>query len=316
MSDPFERECATPSRPMAAAPEPAASAQRRARALLALGAAAGLALAGVGIMRPGPALEDVLPAGAIASVNGIAIRQEEFQRAVQALAADRRDPLAQEDERHVLDRLVEEELLVQRGMELGLAQHDRRVRGDIVAAVIQSVVSESEAKEPDDAELEAFYAENRDYFARSGRVAVRQILVRAEPVRADAEALARATEASKRLRDGEAFAAVDEALGDPQVAILPADALPLPTLREYIGPTAARAAETMAAGEISEPVRGSAGYAVLVLVAREPGDVPPLADVREEVRVEWRRRAGDTALRTYLDELRERADVRAPDVLP
>jgi hypothetical protein len=53
-----------------------------------------------------------------------------------------------------------------------------------------------------------------------------------------------------------------------------------------------------------------------VLVAREPGVVPPLTDVREEVRVEWRRRAGDQALRGYLDELRERADVRVPDVLP
>jgi parvulin-like peptidyl-prolyl isomerase len=301
---------------MPAALEPAAAAHRRARMLLALGAAAGLALAGVGIMRRGPALEDALPAGAVASVNGTAIRLEEFQRAAQALAADRRDPLGEQDKRHVLDRLVDEELLVQRGMELGLAQHDRRVRGDIVAAVIQSVVSESEAKEADDAELEAFYAENRDYFARSGRLAVRQILVRAEPVRTDEEAHARAAEASKRLRDGEAFAAVDEALGDPQVAILPADPLPLPSLREYVGPSAARAAAAMAAGEVSDPVRGSAGYSVLVLVAREAGDVPPLSDVREEVRVEWRRRSGDTALRTYLDELRERADVRVPDALP
>jgi parvulin-like peptidyl-prolyl isomerase len=301
---------------MSAAPEPDLAAQRRARVLLALGAALGLALAGAGLMRGGTAPEGALPAGAVASVNGTPIRLEEFQRAVQALAADRRDPLVDADRRHVLDRLVDEELLVQRGLELGLARHDRRVRGDIVAAVIQSVVAESEANEPSDADLEAFYAESRDYFARSGRLTVRQILVRAEPVRTDEEARARAAEASARLRGGEAFLAVDEALGDPQVALLPADPLPLPTLREYIGPSAARAAAALAAGDVSEPVRGSAGYAVLVLVAREPGSVPPLAEVREEVRVEWRRRAGDTALRRYLDELRERADVRAADALP
>jgi parvulin-like peptidyl-prolyl isomerase len=301
---------------MSAAPEPEALAQRRARALLAIGAAAGLAWAGASIMRSGPALQDALPGGAVAAVNGTAIREEEYQRAVQALANDRRDPLGDADKRHVLDRLVDEELLVQRGIELGLAQHDRRVRGDIVAAVIQSVVAESEANEPDDADLEAFYAENRAYFARSGRLAVRQILVRAEPARSDEEARARAAEAAARLREGEDFAAVDEALGDPQVAILPTDPLPLPTLREYIGPSAARVAAGLAEGEVSQPVRSSAGYSVLVLVAREPGVAPPLADVREEVRVEWRRRAGDRALRSYLDELRERADVRAADVLP
>jgi len=301
---------------MPSAPEPDAVAQRRARTLLAFGAAVGLVLAGAGIMQSGPTLEDALPDGAVAAVNGTAVRLEEYQRAVQALANDRRDPLVDADKRHVLDRLVDEELLVQRGIELGLAQHDRRVRGDIVAAVIQSVVAESEANEPGDADLEAFYAENRDYFARSGRLAVRQILVRAEPARSDEEARARAAEASARLRGGEDLAAVDEALGDPQVAILPADLLPLPTLREYIGPSAARVAAGLAKGEISEPVRGSAGYSVLVLDAREPGVVPPLADVREEVRVEWRRRAGDQALRRYLDELRERADVRAADALP
>ena len=44
--------------------------------------------------------------------------------------------------------------------------------------------------------------------------------------------------------------------------------------------------------------------------------MPPLDEIREEVRAELRRRAGDAALRAYLDELRARADVRVADALP
>jgi parvulin-like peptidyl-prolyl isomerase len=292
------------------------AAQRRARALLAVGAALGLALAGVGIMRRGPALEDALPEGAVASVNGSAVRLEEYQRAVQALASDRRDPIGEQDKRHVLDRLVDEELLVQRAIELGLTRSDRRVRGDLVSALIQAVVSESEADEPDQAEIESFYAENRDYFARSGRLALREILVRGQPVREEAEARARADEAAARLRGGEPFEAVDAALGDRQIAPLPSDPLPPAKLVEYLGPSAARAAEALAPGEVGDPVRGSAGFHVLLLLAREPGSVPPLEGIREEVRVELRRRAGDRALRAYLDLLRGRADVRLAAALP
>jgi len=303
---------------MASLPESQAerAAQRRARGLLGLGAGLGLLLAAAGILRGGEGAAGILPDDAVASVNGTLVRREAYERAVQALAADRRDPIGEAEKRHVLERLVDEELLVQRGLELGLAQHDRRVRGDLVSAVIQAVVSQSEAEEPDDEAIERFYAEQRDYFARSGRLEVRQIQVRGPPARDEQDALARAVEAVARLRGGEAFEAVDEALGDRQVAPLPSDLLPAAKLREYLGPTATRTALELEPGAVSEPQRSSAGYHVLQLVRREPGVVPPLDEIREEVRAELRRRGGDLALRAYLEELRERADLRLAPALP
>jgi parvulin-like peptidyl-prolyl isomerase len=290
-------------------------AERRARLLLGVGAAAGLAWAAVGLLAGGSGGEG-LPEGAVASVNGELVGVDEYERAVQALAADRRDPLGDADRRHVLDRLLDEELLVQRGLELGLASNDRRVRGDLVSAVIAAVVQQSEAEEPDDAAIEAFYGENRDYFSRTGRLFVRQILVRGRPARDEEEARARAGEAAGRLRAGEPFEAVEAALGDPQVAPLPAGLLPAAKLTEYLGPTATRAALALAKGSVSDPVRSASGFHVLVLADREDGYVPPLDEIREEVRAELRRRQGDQALRAYLDELRDRADVRVARELP
>src|SRR5262249_53256001 len=161
------------------------------------------------------------------------------------------------EKQHVLDRLIEEELLVQRGLELGLAQNDRRVRGDLVSAVIQAVVSESDSDEPDDSDVADFYAKNGDYFTRSGRPLVRSLLVRGPPTRDESEARARAADAVTRLRAGERFEQVEHELGDVPVAPTPADFLPAAKLREYLGPTAARVAEALAEGEVSEPLRGS-----------------------------------------------------------
>jgi len=276
---------------------------------LALGAAAGLACAAVGLLTSGPG-DGALPADAAASVNGVAIGLEAWDRAVEALAADRRGAVGPAERRHVLERMLDEELLVQRGLELGLARHDRRVRGDLVSAVIELVVSQADDEEPDAAAVRAFYEENRAYFARSERLRVRALLVRAPPQRSEEEARARAEEAVRRLRAKEDWDAVARALGDPQIAPVPADLLPIAKLREYLGPTAAQAAAALDAGEVGDPVRAAPGYLVFQLVARSPGAAPPLAEVEEEVRAELRRRAGDRALRAYLDELRAQADVR------
>ena len=72
----------------------------------------------------------------------------------------------------------------------------------------------------------------------------------------------------------------------------------------------------LSAGEVGDPVRSSVGYHVIQVVDREPGSTPPLAEIEEMVRAEWIRRAGDRALREYLEELHERADVRVVQELP
>lgn len=280
--------------------------------LLALGAAAGLAAAAWGIVDAGGAARGGLPSGAAASVNGALIRLEDYQRMLEALASDRRSPLTPADERRVLDRLIDEELLVQRGLDLELPSLDRRVRADLTQAVIASVLAEVEDDVASPEELERHHREQAEFFTRPGRLRVRQVFVRASAP----DASERAGEASRRLRAGEPFAEVEQELGDDPVAPLPDAPLPALKLREYIGPTAARAAYDLEAGGISDPVRSGMGFHVLELLVREADRLPPLEEILEEVRADHRRRRGDQALRSYLDELRRQADVRVAEELP
>lgn len=281
----------------------------RAARLLALGAAIGLALAATTLLsRPeGPPL----PPGAVARVNDALIRSDEYERLLGALASDRRSPLDANDRRHVLDRLVDEELLVQYALDLGLTRTDRRVRADLVSAVLASLNAAADGYEPTSAEVEAFYADNGDYFARPARLHVRQVFV----APGNGDAAARATDATLRLRAGEPIERVQSEVGDELLAPPPDAPLPPAKLREYLGPSALDAARTLAIGEVSEPVETPQGYHVLQLVGRSDAERPPLAVVEPQVRAEMRRRAGDRLLRERLDELREEGDVRiAPGV--
>ena len=281
----------------------------RGSVLLAIGAGAGVALAATGLVASGVTRGRGLPPGAVARVNGALLRADDYTCSLDALERDRRGGAEPADRRFVLDRLIDEELLVQRGLELGLARQDARVRRDLTAAVIDAVVTEHEDGTPSDADLEAFYRRERDFFAQPGRLRVRQLWCRADTAADAPSAEARARAAAASLRAGEDFAGVRARLGDPEIAPLP-DALLSPAkLLDHLGPTALRAALELEAGAVSDPVRSATGYHVLQVIEREAEWVPPRAEIADEVVAEYRRRRGERALRAYLDGLRARAAV-------
>ncbi len=282
---------------------------KRALRLLTIGAFAGLVLAAWGLIRPGEALRASLPDDAVALVNGTRIRQADFLRLVAGVERDAREPVGRELRDRVLLRMIEEELLVQRALELGLAEVDRRVRADLVGAVIQSITADAEQQEPSDAELREFYGEERDFFTRPGRARVHQIFFRVRVAEEDEPALSRAREARRRLLDGVAWTTVREEEGDEEISPVPDALLPAQKLLEYLGPTALRTALELEPGAWSEPVRSGSGYHLLHLVDRDPPVVPDFDDIEPLVRREWTRRTGDRALRAYLDELRRDAEI-------
>src|SRR5262249_10911197 len=120
---------------------------------------------------------------------------------------------------------------------------------------------------------------------------------------------ARAREAAARLRAGEDIVRVREALGDRELAPPPDVLLPPAKLLDYLGPTPLGTALALDPGRVSDPVRSATGFHVLQVVEREAAWVPPRDEIADDVLAEYRRRAGDRALRAYLDGLRSRADV-------
>jgi hypothetical protein len=141
-------------------------AERRALLLLAIGSVIGI-VSGVTVAfrDPGRAPR-VLPDDAIALVNGRAIREEEYARALALLAADKRTEITDADRAHVLNRFIEEELLVQGGITIGLVHSHPAVRQAMTRAMLASIVAESTSEQPSEDVLRTFYAENPTVFVR------------------------------------------------------------------------------------------------------------------------------------------------------
>ena len=290
------------------APDP----DRRARALLVIGAGLGIALAAVSIVRSGRAPAPDFP-DAVAVVNGQPVTRETFARLVAAVAEERKNvTLDAATRRRLLERMIDEELLLQRGVELDLHRFEPTARRVIVSALIASVTADAELVEPDDATLRSFHAENAERFQRPGRITLDAAFVSTRE-RPDAVALRVAGEIVRRVRDGEPFADVRAALADPPVAPLPEGPVALDTVRQYLGPTVAKTAARLAVGELSTPTRASPGYFVVRVRDRSPAETAPFGELRPQVRAEYLRSRGDEALHDYLAGLRESGEIHVLD---
>lgn len=279
--------------------------------MLSLGAAAGIALAIASVLAPPGPLDPGLSVGVAATVNGRTIRRATLERATAGLATDLDRAVTVAERARILDRLIEEELLVQRGLAMDLPGLDPHVRSTLVGVVIETIVANAESADANPDELRAFYEDNRDYFARPGRLSLRQIFVSAY---GDEDAARRRAEtALVRLDGGESFALVARELGDPEIAPLPAGLIGIETAREVLGPTALAAALRLQPGARSGVVRSGTGFHVIEMLERRAAETPPLEQIEDAVEGEYRRRQGERALRRTLDQLRDGAEVRVAE---
>jgi hypothetical protein len=283
--------------------------ERRAAAGLAAGAVLGLLLAALSLLRSGqPPPPSPAPA-AVALVNGQPISREAFARYVgDRLGGGTEGELDAPARRRLLERMIQEELLLQRGLELELARREPSARRAIVSAVIDAATSTAGTEQPDEETLRAFYREAAPRFSKPGGLDLRLAFVAVAPG-AEAVALSRAAEIARRARAGELLPALSQELGDALDPPLPEGPVSLEGLGARLGPSIAAAADRLAPGDVSDPLRGAGGYLVLQLRGREPGAAPPFDAVRGQVLADYRLRRHEELLHEHLEELRAAAEV-------
>lgn len=244
-------------------------------------------------------------------MGGHAIRRVDYERMLAGVEQDRRGPIDETVRQRVLERMIDEELLVQQALALGLAAADRRVRGELVSGLVDSIVSEADREPPSAEEVERHYRTHLDFFTRPGRQRAETLLFsrRRESPRARAQA------ARERLGSGAGREEVERTLGDPQVVRLPDDLLPIAKLRDYLGPAVIDALERLDVGVWSEPIETAEGWRLVRVIEREPEQAPPLTEIESIVRRDLVRRRGDDALRDYLDGLREQTRIERNEAL-
>ncbi|MGE0739873.1 MAG: peptidyl-prolyl cis-trans isomerase [Hyphomonadaceae bacterium] len=232
-----------------------------------------------------------------AVVNGVPIPREALARAILAVEADSRNPMTSDRADGVLERLIEEELIVQHGVDLGLAETDFSARRALVQSVLSLAAAESAGADPSETELREFYRNNAGFFAAAPRFAATVVFLgrASPPARIDAVRAA--------LQRGETPS------GDPMAVPIPSAALSEGEWSRLIGADAAAAAARLQPGQVSAPLLTSGGSYLIRVDGFIAAPAPPYEAVAAQVEEEWRRRQGEAAVRRYVDRLKRAARI-------
>jgi hypothetical protein len=124
----------------------------RALLLLWIGAALGLVLALTSLAFPAKApFKDALSPGVVAMVNGQPILKGDYDVALRTIAELQRHPLTDRDRHAAIDRAIDDELLIEYGLELGMARDDPTTRQALLSAAITAVREQYSGKAADEA---------------------------------------------------------------------------------------------------------------------------------------------------------------------
>jgi parvulin-like peptidyl-prolyl isomerase len=234
------------------------------------------------------------------------IDRQHYLAYLDSLAREKRNPLEGADQRHVLTRMIDEQLLLDRGIELGLPYSSGPVRTLIVQQVMQAVLADASSEEPTDSDLEQFYRDNQAYFAKPARTQLRRLLFR------DRDGLAAnelALHARQALEQGASFDEVRDRYATQDLLPLPDEPLPDHKLLQYLGHSVNEVVKTLPAGTVSQPIHSGANQVVVQILQKQPPEVPPFGRVRDRVAAEYSRRRGDEAIADYLQELHRQTDI-------
>ena len=293
---------------------------RRSFLLLAVGAVIGLAVAGYGLFTAKGTSSNRLPPEDIALVNQKPVYRSDFLIQTQTLYGVPFKETTHEQRRKVLDEMINEELMVQRGIEVDLPGYDPDVRTALVNGVELQMYADVLAKAPTETELQTYYDNHRDKYASIGVMRLRDLLVNTPPNETDMQRMDRAVRAVAELRTG---ARLDDAFMQKH-GVRDSGALfqsGKPDL-EDIFDFAAQAklsskvyavAKGLPAAQVSDPINDTDGIHIVIMTARSTPRMPDFASVREQVWTDLKTEAQDKIRNATYGYLRSKADILAAD---
>ena len=281
---------------------------RRSLLIYAVGAVLGLGLAGFALFTAKGTTVRSFPPEDVALVNGRQILRSDFRTQTQIEAGVPFDQTTAAQRRKVLNEMLEEELLVQRGLEVDLAASDPDVRAAMVAGVNLQVDADVIAQQPTAAELYAYYQRHLDKYSTDG---VMQVVDLAMPIGTGKfeDAVAKAQKASAEISGGAALPAVEAKYGlKDSGRIDPGDNFDF-AVKAKLGPDIYNAVKDLKAGQASAPVKQPDGLHVVVVKKRVASVKLDFAKAQDEVWQDYKKDARETNERANLKYLRSRADI-------
>ena len=262
---------------------------------LVIGGLIGLILAGYGIFEKTSDF-NFQNQDAIALVNDVPIKNESYLRALDRYSSDSKNKMDDEDRAWVLQRLIEEELLVQRGFSLGMITSDNDVRGAIVRTLISSINTEAEAIVPEDEELINFYNNHKERFAYPATYSIKAWV---------SKTMIDTQIAINQLNNN---GSIESNKNIKRLENIPNGLLTLKKITEYLGPSIASELQPLSEGIAFSHYVNNRWYIIQINQKNEES-FAPIENIQNQLKNEYIRDQADKRLRAYIDNLKENASI-------
>ena len=290
---------------------------RRGVALLLLGMTIGLMLSGLALFSRGTPQLSVPPAGYAAMVNGEGILMSDFiaetQLPFEASTAVQRN--------RVLRQMINQELLVQRGLVLGLPETATEVRSAMADAVNAQAAAPALAEPTTEAALYAYYLARRSHYRAIGSMTVRDLVMHVggylNTDQTFSQAEADAIEAVYQLRSGAPIGGVMDRYGLVDSGRGGEGPQPDFAARLRLGERLYEVASGLSSGQVSDPVPMPDGVHILVTESRQSPAPESFPEARAQVYSDYRQALVSRAQAENLRLLRSQAQILiAPGLSP
>ena len=241
------------------------------------------------------------PPDTLVTVNGYPITQSALRNAEKRIQSNPFDPINPDDRELLLQRLIDDELMLQHAEDLGIFMTDPGIRKLLVRSSIDSIIEDSRSIPISDEQLRTFYEDHKSVFQRPSRIHLKVAsFLNPEVAKNIGEIIKKEVPFELAIAETKTGELMD----------IPSSLLPEHVLRRYLGSELTAVALSLSENQLSSPITfGEFTYLIYVL-AKEPEQQLSLDDSRLQVTSEYRSRHRQNALIDALTHLKNHADIR------
>lgn len=241
-----------------------------------------------------------LPDNVAAVVNDKIIPSERYQTVIQLIKNDKRDDLTDIDRKMALERIIEEELLVQYAYQNGFLEADDLLRKSIVRSVVDSIAEQSISVIPNEKTLRDFYQDNLPLFTIDEQF---RIVILSSQNGSDINA------GKVIWQDSYDIPLLMNEIRSIKKLDISSDFISKYRLGTLIGPLLRDVVLSLKLGETSEPLETIYGYSIVTLIDKKGRVIPDFKEINEIVLQEYKRRQRETILNDLLSDLKRQSDI-------
>ena len=231
---------------------------------------------------------------AIARVGEKEISRQRFEEIIKVLDDQSNSELTLEKKNLIRERLIDEELLIQRAIELDLVRNDSLVKGNVIQTMFQYIINSNELVEPSEAELREYFSKEKNYFSSGRRYKLKNYTFRNSN---DAETAINFLNQSN-LESFLKLVETESAIDLPNVFLTPQK------IRDYLGPQVLDELPSLEKGGFSNIFEINEVPSIVICIDILLDNNPKFEEIAEQIKNKFIRDREDSLVKEYIENLR------------